>query len=334
MHLRLVGLVLFLCLLDQLGFAQPATYTLHADAELSYVDLTLLDSAGEPIRLANLASTDFVLFDDGVRVPAEAVTIVDQQAELKVVYWLVVQCRMTGWDEQGSGFIRKHLDRVRRVLTRITADDRVGVAHWCDDGTSALDLMPTSDRGAPVATLQRILSKTYPKPEESREGELALQEMLFKLDAAEKAITSDTSVVPVVIVFHGDETGMPRRDYDGVEASLLATKEVCFVINDGRYEASQFSSDYLRRNLGHVMLNLSYASGGRLLIEKSSRYDQALLSIFEQVKGPTELAFRPLHSDHRLHSLKLTLTDSAKDRLPEVELHYRKAYMAGVAEKE
>jgi hypothetical protein len=79
-------------------------------------------------------------FDAGVRYDTRAITL-----------WLVVICNEGGLPKFGASaeFLGEE-SLFRPALNHLESHDSMGVAHWCDNGDSRLDLLPTEDRDKAV----------------------------------------------------------------------------------------------------------------------------------------------------------------------------------------
>lgn len=71
--------------------------------------------------------------------------------------WFVVQCNMRGYEAKGSGLFTGQISRFQPALTYVEKQDRVAVAHWCDDGQSKLDLLPTKNVYEVATVVERVL---------------------------------------------------------------------------------------------------------------------------------------------------------------------------------
>ena len=113
---------------------------------------------------------------------------------------------MQGWETQGSGLFAGRISLFRPALKGVDKQDAVAVAHWCDDGQSQLDLLPTRN----VEAAARPWSEYAPMPsanDHDRTGELALQKALQLIIDATHSLVPEP--VPVLIFFYGDYSGMP-----------------------------------------------------------------------------------------------------------------------------
>lgn len=78
------------------------------------------------------------------------------------------------------------ISRFQPALKYVEKGDTVAVAHWCDDGRSNLDLMPTRNVEDVSTTLEHVLAPGPDTKYADRAGELALQSTLQQIDAGLK----------------------------------------------------------------------------------------------------------------------------------------------------
>jgi hypothetical protein len=129
--------------------SQPSaqTPTFRVRSSLVLVDVITQDrKTGLPIR--DFKKGDFRLFDNRREVP---ITSFDTGARYDTrpitLFWLVVICSESGLPKLGASaeFLGQE-SLFRPVLNHLETHDSVGVAHWCDNGDTQLDLLPTEDR--------------------------------------------------------------------------------------------------------------------------------------------------------------------------------------------
>jgi len=85
-------------------------------------------------------------FDAGVRYDARAITLC-----------LVVICNEGGLPKFGASAEFLGRNHSFAALNHLESHDSVGVAHWCDNGDSRLDLLPREDRDKAVQALAETL---------------------------------------------------------------------------------------------------------------------------------------------------------------------------------
>jgi hypothetical protein len=109
------------------------------------------DPKGE-VPVNGLKQSDFEIRDNGQPVPIVAFDSATGYGTHPVDLWLVVICN-EGNNPDGSMKFAGKEGLFRKALDLLQATDRVGVAHWCDNGEAEVDLSPTNDRDAVTAAL-------------------------------------------------------------------------------------------------------------------------------------------------------------------------------------
>jgi hypothetical protein len=121
---------------------QSREITFHSSSNLVLVDV-IARNAKNGLPDKTLKKSDFQVFDNDHPV---AIKTFDSGAQLTtrpLALWFVVQCNMQGQEAKGSGLFTGQISRFAPALKYIERQDSVAVEHWCDDGRSNLDLLPT-----------------------------------------------------------------------------------------------------------------------------------------------------------------------------------------------
>jgi hypothetical protein len=142
-------------LAQQVPIAEQAP-TFRVQSSLVLVDVITQDhKTGLPIR--DFKKKDFRLFDNRREVP---ITTFDTGAHdtRAITLWVVVICNESGLPRFGASaeFLGQE-SLFRPALNYLEGHDKVGVAHWCDNGDSELDLLPTEDRDSAIQQLAETL---------------------------------------------------------------------------------------------------------------------------------------------------------------------------------
>ena len=66
---------------------------------------------------------------------------------------------MKDWGDLGSGLFLGKTVLFRPALDHLDKHDTIGVAHWCDNGESEIDLPPTHDPDKALEAMQAALQK-------------------------------------------------------------------------------------------------------------------------------------------------------------------------------
>lgn len=211
------------------------TPVFHAGTSLVLVDLIAQDSkTGLPLN--TLQKEDFRLFDEGKEV---AITTFDSGAHYNtrpIALWFVVICNEKNngtHGQEASGLFLGREMLFLPALNSLDKNDRVGVAHWCDNGDARLDLQPTTDANAAISALSEVLKPLdfdTPPASQRRLGELTLQKLLRMI--IDDAHQRNPQPLPVIFCLHSDYTGIPQPEFAKIADDLLQTSGIVFGIKD------------------------------------------------------------------------------------------------------
>jgi hypothetical protein len=206
------------------------------------------------------------------------------------------------------------------ALKGVDKQDTVAVAHWCDNGDSRLDLLPTNNVEEAATTLEQVLAPTPNPDDHDRPGELALQKTLQLIVDAMRSLVPEP--VPVVIFLYGDYSGMPRSEADHFIDELLETSAVAYGVRDRRSPLI-----WLLGEQGAVANYIATETGGEYVRVTPETYATGLGEILQQLHGRYELGFKPEVLDGKRHKLIVKLADAVKNQHKGVRLRYRLAYV-------
>jgi hypothetical protein len=195
-------------------------------------------------------------------------------------------------------------------LDHLDKGDRIGIAHWCDDGNSELDLLPTADRDRAISTLAQILQPVkfvFASKQQSRHGELACQQMIRAI--LQNARDENPQPLPIIMFLHSDWTGMPRDELDGLVTDVLETSGIVFGIED-QSVPEMGPSTYEQ---GAIFYYLASETGEQYLSAKPELYSTALEEILLQLHFRYQLGFVPPALDGKRHKLTVKLTKDGKN---------------------
>jgi hypothetical protein len=211
----------------------------------------------------------------------------------------------------------------RPALDHLESHDTVGVAHWCDNGETQLDLLPTEDRDSPI----RVLAETI-KPisfqggtsQSDAAGEESFRKMvrLIIRDAHQR----NPQPLPVIVFLHGDHTGQPRDELDELVNDFLETSGIVFGIRDVRSPGLHLLGEQSK-----IMHYMAKHTGGEYIAAPPSGYAAALERILMQLHYRYELGFIPPAIDGKRHELKVELRKEAKEEHKGVRLRFRPEYI-------
>lgn len=313
-----------LCGVAKSAQPQEPGFVFRTSSRLVLVDVVALKD-GLPDKTLN--RDDFQLFDNGVAVSIKTFDTGADSTTKPLSLWMVVQCRMPGWDSQGSGLFAGEIHRFLPALKKINKQDTIGVAHWCDNGDAQLDLMPTTTAGDVGNALEQVFAATPDPKNHDRPGELALQKTLQLIVEATR--TAKPEPLPVLVFLYGDYSGMPRDEADHFIGELLETSAVAFGIRDRR-SPHMWHFPGEQQEVAHY---ISRQTGGEYLNVSQDQYASGLEQILDQLHFRYQLGFEPAALDGKRHKLTVKLTRSASKHHPRIRLRSRMAYVPVPASK-
>jgi len=219
----------------------------------------------------------------------------------------------------------------RPALEHLEKNDRVGVAHWCDNGNSQLDLLPTEDRDNAIRQLAETLR---PIPFEGgtsasdEAGEQAFRKLIRLI--IRDAYRRNPKPLPVIVFLHGDHTGQPHGELNKLVDDFLETSGIVFGIRDYRSPNLHF----IIGEQAKIMHYMAKHTGGQYFTVPPSEYERALDTILMQLHFRYELGFIPPAIDGKRHKLKVELTKTAKKRHNGVRLRFRPEHIPVTQEPE
>ncbi|HVR24267.1 MAG TPA: hypothetical protein VMU26_13220 [Candidatus Polarisedimenticolia bacterium] len=293
--------------------------TLHSSSNLVVVDVIALSAKiGLPDK--TLKRDDFRIFDNGQPVSINTFDSGAKFTTRPLALWFVVQCNMRGYEAKGSGLFAGKISLLKRPLKDLEKQDTVAVAHWCDDGQSNLDVLPTSDIDETATTLEQVLVPMPDTNDHGRTGELALQKTLQLIIDATHSLVPEP--LPVVIFLYGDYSGMDRSEANHFIDELLETSAVAYGLRDVRSPRI-----WLIGEQGAVANYIATQTGGQYLRVTPKTYAKGLEEILQQLHCRYELGFKPQALDGKRHKLRVELAAAAKSRHKGVRLRSRAAYV-------
>lgn len=316
-------LTVSICALSAVAQGSPSgppspEITFRSSSNLVLVDVIALKN-GLPDK--TLKRDDFQVFDNGRQVSIRTFDSAAQSTNRPLALWFVVLCNMQGYEKEGSGFFMGQTSLFKPALKDLEKQDTVAVAHWCDDGQSKLDLMPTSDVEELTTALESVLAPIPDTKKHDRAGELSLQKTLQLIVDATRS--SHPEPLPVVIFLYGDHSGMPRSEADHFVNELLETSAIAFGLKDQRSPGLMFLIGE-QKEVAHY---IATETGGQYLKVTPETYASGLEEILRQLHFRYALGFKPETLDGKRHKLTVQLADAVKSQHKGVRLRCRLAYV-------
>lgn len=314
-----------ICAAPPLPAQQPIPApTFRVQSSLVLVDVITQDrKTGLPVR--DFKKDDFRLFDNRREVRITTFDAGAQYDTRAITLWLVVICNETGLPKLGASaeFLGQE-SLFRPALDRLETNDRVGVAHWCDNGDTELDLLPTKERDNAIRKLAETLK---PIPFEGgtsasdEAGEQAFRKLIRLI--IRDANRRNPKTLPVILFLHGDHTGQPHGELNKLVDDFLETSGIVFGIRDARSPSLRF----LIGEQAKIMHYMAKHTGGEYFSVLPSEYEKTLDTILIRLHFRYELGFVPPAVDGKRHGLRVELKKAAAAEHKGIRLKYRPEYI-------
>src|SRR5947208_9034151 len=209
--------------------------TIRVQSSLVLVDVIGQDrKSGLPVR--DFKKGDFRLFDNRHEVRVATFDAGARYDTRPITLWLVVICNESGLPKFGASaeFLGQEA-LFRPALNHLEPHDSVGVAHWCDNGDSQLDLLPTEDRDKAIQELSEALKPIAFEGGTSASdeaGEQAVRKLIRLI--IRDAYRRNPKPLPVIVFLHVDHTGQPHGELNKIVDDFLETSGIVFGIRDYR----------------------------------------------------------------------------------------------------
>jgi len=296
---------------------------IRVQTSLVLVDIISQDPRnGLPVR--DFKKEDFRMFDDGKEVPISAFDAGARYDTRPVIVWLVVICNERGKIGGSAEFVGSEA-MFRPAFEQLDKRDTVGVAHWCDNGETQMDLLPTQDRDKPLGVLAETIK---PIPfhiggNSNLVGEATFRKMIRLI--IQDAHRRNPQPLPVIVFLDGDHTGQPPGPLDEVVGDFLETSGIVFGIKDSHAPAVPRLTNGEVTEIEHYIAS---QTGGQYFSASPEHYATALEAILVQLHFRYELGFVPPAVDGKRHKIKVELTKEALENHKGVRLRFRPEYIA------
>jgi hypothetical protein len=299
----------------------PPQTPIRVQSSLVLVDVITQESkTGLPVR--DFKKEDFRLFNDGVEVAIDSFDAGAKFDTRPVIIWLVVLCNGDGiiggskWFVGNEAFFRPAFDHLDK-------NDTVGVAHWCDDGATQIDLLPTVDHDSPIKVLAETIQPIsyHGRPASGPIGEVAFRKLIREI--IQDAHRRNPQPLPVIVFLDADYTGQFLDDLNDLVNDFLETSGIVFGIKDQNSPPVP-QLHYKQGEIEHYMAD---QTGGQFFSTPPAGYSPALEEILMQLHFRYQLGFIPPAIDGKRHELKVVLTKEAQEKHKKVRLRFRPEYI-------
>jgi hypothetical protein len=296
--------------------------TIRVQSSLVLVDVIGRDPKnGLPVP--DFKKDDFRVFDNRQEVPIATFGAGAHIDTRPISLWLVVICNEGGKSEfEASGQFMARESLFRPALDDLEQQDTVGVAHWCDNGETQLDLLPTVDRDSAIRMLAETLKPIpfHTGGNSDQVGEETFRKMIRLI--IQDAHRRNPQPLPVIVFLHGDSTGQPHRELDQLVGDFLETSGIVFGIRDSRSPNLHLIGEQSK-----ILQYMAKQTGGEYFSVPPSGYAAALQAVLKQLHFRYELGFIPPAIDGKRHELKVELTREAEKEHKRVRLRFRPEYI-------
>jgi hypothetical protein len=288
---------------------------------LALVDVIALNSK-RGVFGPMLSKSDFQVYDDGRRVP---IGTFDTGATARpLAVWFVSRCNQQQGQTKASGLSAGSVSLLKSALTQLHSEDLIGVAHWCDDGTSLFDLLPTRDANDVIQALEQVLTPTATSSSLPRLAASGFWIILHSV--IDNTLALKPERVPLVILLNEEGT-IPTWQADYLSEQLLRTSTTVYALKSSPSPRSRRPKWGERENV-LIADFLASETGGQVVSVAPSAFGNGLKLIFNCAHSRYELGFIPAVLDGKRHSLRITLSPAAKTQHRRVRLGYRDEYFA------
>ena len=304
----------------QQPIASPETAAIRVQSSLVLIDVISQGKDGLPVR--DFKKEDFRVFDDHQEVSISTFAAGAHDSR-PIILWLVTLCNELGHSEfEASGAFMGKEALFRPALGHLENQDTVGVAHWCDNGETQLDLQPTEDRDSAIGVLAETLKPIpfHTGGDSDAVGEETFRKMIRLI--IRDAHRRNPQPLPVIAFLHGDYTGQPHRELDELVDDFLETSGIVFGIKDDRSPNLRLLGEQSK-----ILQYMAKHTGGLYFSAPPSGYAAALEAILTQLHYRYELGFIPLALDGKRHELRVGLTKKAKENHQGIRLRFRPEYI-------
>jgi hypothetical protein len=214
--------------------AQSSSSSVPSSALSSAIIPVIVTDKHTNAPLMGLTPEDFAIFSERSAIGVSSVANSSAGSVCPLALWFAYQCPQSGiafsWVSYGSGFMKGKSTSFTPVLRKLGAQDTVGVAHWCDDGTLSVDLPTTLDRSAPSAALEEGLNAPM-KDDSDQSGQNAHHDVFLRI--REVCRQTSPGSLPVFIFLYGDHSGMYHRQVAELLNPSLGPMPIVYGINNG-----------------------------------------------------------------------------------------------------
>jgi hypothetical protein len=290
------------------------TRSIKTTTSLVLVDAMAEDKkSGAPVD--DLQQDDFQLRDNGKVVPISSFNRGKDQNLRPVQLWFVLLCneelhtqmggrrrgQVESTEQWGVSFLAGKAAELRPALEHLKPGDTLGVAHWCVDGQSEIDVPPSADHEPALAAIDQIAQRKTVRIEQDTGGDAQAEVSALINNMAR---TSFPEPFLAIIFLGGKQTGNSGGKSGDVWSGFMEESSMDFGMGGVGSSGTE---------------NLEYAVQG-------SDYVKRLGIYLDNLHKRYEIGFEPGKQGKKPHHVSVTLTKDAKGKYPAAVLRYRELY--------
>jgi hypothetical protein len=285
---------------------------------LVFVNATVQElETGAPV--ADLSYRDFLVFDNGHPTNTVLFSSENSRDRRPITIWFLLSCPEQKAISRGSRLMTGKSQLFEPMLDGLDSNDTVGVAHWCGNGDSKIDLAPTHERKAPLTAIDAILDQN--PTESAKPEERAAFQRTLDLVADNRR---DRVSLPVILLLYDGSFAIPKDEAEVLARRLLYKEAVLYQITAESEDFTGSNSEWRDSSI-HIV---STESGGHVVHVQHEDYVKAMSSVLDTLRSRYTLAVMPRSKDGQWHELQVRLTDSALSKHKPVRLEYGAGYLA------
>jgi hypothetical protein len=273
--------------------------------------------------VTQLKKEDFRLYDQRKEV---AIQSLNSGSDTRpVALWLIVQCNDGSPADFGSNFIKPILQDLKTPLQHLSQRDVLGVAHWCADGSSKVDMAPGTDVDAALSAVDQVLG---PKVANTSDRG-AMQAMLHMVNSAvdstkaTKPSGSDQPYMPVFLFLNGDQGGTDSREANVIIEALMESSGMVFGLGEVDMHHDVLEDVGSGQTYNQIHYYCRTTGGQFYSTTQTSLFAPTLDYIISQLHARYTLTFQPAKMDGKPHELRVDLTKDAQSRFPKTTPRFR-----------
>jgi hypothetical protein len=290
------------------------TRSIKTTTSLVLVDAMAEDKkSGAPV--GDLRQDDFQLRDNGKPVSISSFNRGKDQKLRPIQLWFVLLCneelhtqmggrrrgQVESTEQWGVSFLAARTAELRPALEHLKTGDTLGVAHWCDDGQSEIDIPPSADHDAALAAMDQIAQRktVVIQQDTGRDAQTEVTALINNM-----ARTSFPEPFLAIIFLGGKQTGNSGGKSGDVWSGFMEESSMDFGMGGGGSSATE---------------SMGYAVQG-------SDYVKRLGIYLDNLHQRYEIGFEPGKQGKKPHHVSVILTKDAKGQYPDAMLRYREVY--------